>query len=66
MKPGKNERLIPIESLLRKGKWDEYCRIANISDALRQSIKKYPEKYDGVCLYMPEETADKLGFIFKI
>jgi len=66
MKSIKNGRLIPIESIVKKGKWDEYCRLANISGVLRNSIKKYPAQYKDVCLIIPEDIADKLGFIWRI
>ena len=62
----KNERLIPIESIIKKGKWDEYCRLVKISAALKNSVKKYPKQYKDVCLAVPEHIADKLGFIWKI
>jgi hypothetical protein len=66
MKPKKTGRLIPIESILKKDKWNEYCRLANISAVVRNSIKNHPEHYDGVCLLVAEDIADKLGFIWKI
>ena len=66
MKSRKIERLIPIESIINKGKWDEYCRLINISADLKNSIKKYPKQYKDVCLMVPEHIADKLGFIWKI
>ena len=66
MKLRKNDRLIPIESILDKGKWEEYCKLSNIPETLRNSIKKYPAHYKDVCLIVPEYIADKLGFIWKI
>ena len=66
MKPQKNERLIPILSILRKGKWDEYYKLGNLSKKLYNSVRKNPNRYSGVCIAVPEKIADKLGFIWKI
>ena len=66
MKTRKNDRLIPIDSIIEKGKWDEYCRLSHIPVALKNSIKKNPAQYTDVCLIVPEHIADKLGFIWRI
>jgi hypothetical protein len=66
MKQKNNNRLIPIDAIIKKGKWDEYCELAGVSDALRSAVKKNPEKYKDDCLAVPEDIAGKLGFIWKI
>ena len=66
MKQQPNERLIPIKSLLEKGKWDEYCKLTDRTAIFRESVKENPELYNETYLAVPEDIADKLGFIWKI
>jgi len=66
VKPKEITRLIPIDAMLKKGVWDEYCNLAGISFDLKEDVKNHPEKYEGDCMEVPQELADRLGFIYRV